>query len=178
MAIGKPEVTEPPGRARLAAIVTARKPALPCWPVRLNDDLSASLLDDVGAKSRFSRPTRMPVSTVSPRMRSHCAPTRKPTDHLSPHRPRPKPTCRIIIANTGLSPSRRRKLRRTNRQCHSGQVQFAGTARRVLRTNWTCPLFQTGTLDWTDCQSAWVGIHDASTRSTEKATTLNTLFQV
>jgi len=22
-----------------------------------------------------------------------------------------------------------------------GQVQFAGTARRVLRTNWTCPLF-------------------------------------
>jgi len=24
-----------------------------------------------------------------------------------------------------------------------GQVQFAGTARRVLRTNWTCPLFRT-----------------------------------
>jgi hypothetical protein len=22
-----------------------------------------------------------------------------------------------------------------------GQVQFAGTARRVLRTNWACPLF-------------------------------------
>ena len=22
-----------------------------------------------------------------------------------------------------------------------GQVQFAGTARRVLHTNWTCPLF-------------------------------------
>ena len=25
-----------------------------------------------------------------------------------------------------------------------GQVQFAGTARRVLRTNWTCPLFRGG----------------------------------
>jgi hypothetical protein len=29
-----------------------------------------------------------------------------------------------------------------------GQVQFAGTARRVLRTNWTCPRFQSRVLLW------------------------------
>ncbi len=33
-----------------------------------------------------------------------------------------------------------------------GQVQFAGTARKVLRTNWTCPLFPTPA----DALPAWV----------------------
>ena len=27
-----------------------------------------------------------------------------------------------------------------------GQVQFAGTALRMLRTNWTCPLFRSSTI--------------------------------
>ncbi len=37
-----------------------------------------------------------------------------------------------------LRPAPARRLDRRKR----GQVQFAGTARRVLRTNWTCPLFR------------------------------------
>ena len=32
-------------------------------------------------------------------------------------------------------------ISRTSQEGKRGQVQFAGTARRVLRTNWTCPLF-------------------------------------
>ena len=41
-------------------------------------------------------------------------------------------SCCLVDLHVGLLPCRPGKR---------GQVQFAGTARRVLRTNWTCPLF-------------------------------------
>ena len=44
-----------------------------------------------------------------------------------------------------------------------GQVQFAGTARRVLRTNWTCPLFSIA------LAILYLAIFGATARSAEKA---------
>ncbi len=41
-----------------------------------------------------------------------------------------------------VGPGAGRLCQRAGGQRKRGQVQFAGTARRVLRTNWTCPLFR------------------------------------
>ncbi len=53
---------------------------------------------------------------------------------------------RIEVGGRAMNPTSDEKGDRSNLPerpaAKRGQVQFAGTARRVLRTNWTCPLFR------------------------------------